>query len=233
MRSWFDVVVRANLYKIVIGGLFLLTALFTWLSFAEVNVKLAALYAGVATGLFVAALQYLIRLNEHRDVAQFKRLAIREVLAHREGKEYYAALIRGARRQVWVLGNTANRFLEDFAHPTREDSRVLLDALGRGVEVRILLPTSAYLNAADQSRSAVSHARMEELRERWPTFAFRFFDHRPAHSLVRVDDDCLIGPVFPHVQSKDSPAIHTYISSPFVAHYLTHFEQEWSAAEHD
>jgi len=193
-------------------------------------VKIAALFGGAATGLFVAFLQYMIQLNEHRDIERFKKLGIREVLAHREGKEYYAKLIEGSRARVWVLGNTANRFLEDFAHVHREDSRALLDALARGVRVRILLPLPHYLSEADQARSAVSLKRMRELSLESRNFEFKFYDHQPAHSLVVVDDECLVGPIFPHVESRDSPAIHTHTGSSFVKHYMTHFEQEWASA---
>jgi hypothetical protein len=231
MKSWFDVVIRANLYKIVLWALFGGTVVLTWLSYKASGSKTAALFGGVATGLFVAFLQYLIQLNEHRDIERFKKLGIREVLAHREGKQYYEDLIEQARSKIWILGNTANRFLEDFAHLERHDSQALLSALARGVSVHILLPLPTYLSEADQARSAVSLARMGQIQSDWPDFKFKFYDHSPAHSLVVVDDECLAGPIFPHVQSKDSPAIHTSTGSPFVEHYIKHFEKEWSSTQ--
>lgn len=231
MKSWFDVIIRANLYKIVLFALLTGTVASAWFSYKSTGVKTAALFGGVATGLFVAFLQYLIQLNEHRDIERFKKLGIREVLPHREGKQYYENLIKEAHSKIWILGNTAYRFLEDFAHSDRLDSRALLDALGRGVSVRILLPLAKYLSEADQARSTVSLTRMLQIQEEWPKFEFKFYDHSPAHSLVIVDDECLVGPIFPHVQSKDSPAIHTNTGSPFVKHYVIHFEQEWSFSQ--
>jgi phosphatidylserine/phosphatidylglycerophosphate/cardiolipin synthase-like enzyme len=231
MKSWFDIVIRANLYKIVLVALFFATIAFAWVSFKASDVKIAALFGGAATGLFVAFLQYLIQLNEHRDIERFKRLGVREVLPHREGKLYYENLIKEARISICVLGNTANRFLDDFAHANREDSRALLDALARGVRVQILLPLPGYLSEADKARSAESLTRMRQIHNEFSEFQYKFYDHFPAHSLVVVDSECLVGPIFPHVHSKDSPAIHTHTGSPFVKHYIIHFKEEWSSAQ--
>jgi hypothetical protein len=62
------------------------------------------------------------------------------------------------------------------------------------------------------------------------TFEAREFNHIATHSLVMIDEECLVGPVFPHLQSKDSPTIHVATSSAFVAAYLEALENDWNAA---
>lgn len=230
MKNTFEIVIRARFYKIILILLGLATLYLTYLFFNTTNDRYAALLGGVASGLFVAFIQFLIDLNEHNDIEKIKRLGIRNILPYREGKEYYEELINEAREQIWVLGNTAQRFLLDFASEGRPDCRSLLDALGRGVEVRILLPEAEFLSDNDKALWVISSQRMKQLSATYPNFKFRYFGHLPSHSIVKVDDEMLIGPVFRHVSSKDSPAVHINARSPFVKEYITHFEEEWANA---
>ena len=194
--------------------------------------KLEALLAGLASGFAIALVQYLIEWHEHTEVDAIKRMGIRGISAHRDNKEFYAGLISSAKREILVLGNTASRFMEDFAHRERADSRALMQAVERGVAVRILLPNRGKLPSHDRQRADQSIKRMGELQSQFPQqFQCRMFDHAPMHSLVKVDDSCLIGPIFPHVRSKDTPTIHVSANSAFVVEYLTYFEKEWEKAE--
>jgi hypothetical protein len=131
------------------------------------------------------------------------------------------------------LGITASRFLDDFAHKDRTDSQALLRVMKlHDVKVRLLLPKNSFLEEKDKGRTASAYARIEELRAEFSScFAARFFACVPAHSIVCADDECLVGPVFRNVASKDCPAIHVEASSPFVHHYLNFFEDEWKDAE--
>jgi hypothetical protein len=228
--KFFDTIIRIYLYKIVFGILLIASVVLGFEYYSVLNERTAGLLGGLCAGLIVFLVQLVIQWNEHQDIEQIKKLGIRDIRHYREGKEYYANLIRGSRKEIWVLGNTAKRFLDDFANPSRPDSQSLLEALGRGVSVRILLPTVSYLPHDDRALSEVSHASMKALRAQFSNFEYRYFTHLPAHSIVRVDEECLVGPVFSHVKSKDSPAIHTTTASPFVEHYLKHFAKEWEMA---
>src|SRR6266404_4173670 len=227
MQSQFTRIIRVRLYKLVIVVLALAT-IASFIGYVVTKTqKLEAVLVGLATGLLVAFIQYLLDWNEHREIETIKKLGISRVLAHRDEKSYYQRLIKEAQREVAVLGNTASRLLEDFAHPTRTDSRALLEALARGVNVRVLLPKPVHLAGDDPSRAEQAGKRMAEIARESAGFKYRYFDHAPAHSLMRLDDECLVGPIFPHVKSKDSPAIQVDSQSPFAKEYLTYFEDEW------
>ena len=42
-----------------------------------------------------------------------------------------------------------------------------------------------------------------------------------------VDSECIVGPIFEYVESKNTPALHWKNESPFAEKYLAYFEQEW------
>jgi hypothetical protein len=203
---------------------------FTVAYFITKNAKYEGLLAGLGTGLIVAVVQYLLEWNEHSEIEAIKKLGIIRILPHRDDKAYYKPLLEKAEREIIVLGNTAFRFFEDFAHPTRRDSQALLEALARGVTVRILLPQAQQLKEGDRQNAATVKSRMVEIASKYQNFEYRYFDHPPANSLVKIDDECLFGPIFTHVNSKDSPTIHASVNSALVAQYIQHIENEWTKA---
>jgi hypothetical protein len=230
MTSKFTRYLQIRLYKIVIVLLAVATLGAGYAYFSTAQPKYETLFAGLATGLFVALIQYLLEWNEHREIETIKQLGIQRILPTRDDKAHYQQLLANAQKEILVLGNTASRLFEDFAHSTRTDSRALLDALGRGVRVRVLLPQTEHLDSDDRPRSEVAKRRMKEIASQFPHFERRFFRHAPVHSLMKVDDDCLVGPIFPGVRSKDSPTIHANADSSLVGEYLKYFEREWEDA---
>lgn len=233
MISQFNRVVRIKLYKIVIGVLILATIVCGIAYFKSENPKYEGLLAGLVTGLIVAIVQYLLDWNEHAEIETIKKLGIVRILPHRDDKAYYQPLLARAKREILVLGNTASRFFEDFAHPIRVDSKTLLEALARGVQVRILLPKVQHLKENDRPKAHEVKNRMSQIAKEHKNFEFRYFDHAPANSLVKIDDDFLFGPIFSHINSKDSPTIHATADSALVAQYLRHIENEWTKASGD
>jgi len=222
--------VRIKLYKIVICVLTVATILCGITYFKTDNSKYEGLLAGLATGLIVALVQYLLDWNEHAEVEAIKKLGIVKVLPHRDDKDYYQPLLERASREILVLGNTASRFFEDFAHPTRPDSKSLLEALARGVQVRILLPKVNHLKECDRTKATAVKNRMSEIARDYKNFEFRYFDHAPANSLVKIDEEFLFGPIFGHIHSKDSATIHATANSALVSQYIEHIEDEWKNA---
>ena len=230
MKSQFERFVRVRLYKIVIVALSVATAACIAAYLKSSSPKVEPLLAGMVTGLLVALIQYLLDWNEHQEIETIKKLGIRRILPHRDDKSYYQRLLTGAERDIVVLGNTASRFLEDFAHPTRTDSRTLFEALQRGVRVRVLVPKPEYLPEDDRPRAEAANKRMIQIAQESSNFEYRHFNHPPTHSLVKIDNECLFGPVFPHVKSKDSPTIHADADSALVGEYLRYFDNEWKQA---
>jgi hypothetical protein len=231
MKSFFTVTLRVYLFKVILALTLISSILLAYVFWQTKDAQLSTLLAGVSTGLFVAALQLLMSWNEHQEIESIKKLGIRQILPHREGKEYYQRLIEGAKRTIWVAGVTVQRFMEDFATDNRSDCRSLIDALDRGVDVKILVPNAKFLNAKDAAKATISRPQLEKFTQHWNNFGCRVFDHPPAHSMVVVDGECLLGPVFSHVESKSSPAIHLSTSSEYSREYINYFNHEWDEAQ--
>ena len=62
-------------------------------------------------------------------------------------------------------------------------------------------------------------------------FLIRYFEHKAAHSIFRIDDTCIIGPIFPEIESRNTPALHVMSSSPMAINYLDYFDSEWDQAK--
>jgi hypothetical protein len=200
--------------------------------FYESNIKITTLLGGVATGLFVGWLQLLLMATEHNEIERVKKLGIKKVLSYRDEEALYRAVIEKTKKEIYVLGNTASRFMKDFADDTRPDKKALIEALGRGVHVKFLLPKPEFLwNQNDKDRAKISLRLIEALKTKYNTLVeLKYFSHSPFHSLVRADNDCFVGPIYPHIISQNTPTIYTDKSSIFAQSYLEYFEFEWKDA---
>jgi hypothetical protein len=89
-----------------------------------------------------------------------------------------------------------------------------------------------HLSSEDDKRSHDTAAsRMNQLvNEFRGIFEVRYYDHLPAHSIVVVDTECLLGPVFPGLSSKTTPAMHSECAGEFAGPYIRYFENEWLSA---
>jgi hypothetical protein len=222
------------LYRVLLVLLFLVALICFFFFINVVDQKTAAIFGGLTTGLFIAFIQLLLSWFEHTEIEGIKKLRIKKVLPHRDDEMLYRSVISKAKDEILVLGNTALRFLNDFADESRPDKRALIDALSRKVQVRFLLPKPKYLdNLADRDRERIADRRIAQLTVQFKErFECRYFDHAPYHNMVRADEECLVGPIFPHISSKNSPAIYTDIKSIYVKPYLDYFEHEWEKATH-
>ncbi|MEF8731012.1 MAG: hypothetical protein V5B40_03510 [Candidatus Accumulibacter meliphilus] len=195
---------------------------------------LYVLAAGLVPGLVVATFQYLLQWFEFREISRLRALKVKEILLTRDDSEYYGALISNARKTIDLMGGTASRFLEDFASSSspREEKRVLLAALRSGVVVRIIVAHEKHLDKPEQKEKfAIAARRLAELSNEHPNnFEYRYYKHAPTHIVLRVDDDCLVGPQFPNIRSKDTPAVHTVCDGAFAKPYIQYLENEWEAA---
>jgi len=230
MTHHFKRTISIHLYKIVLAVLFVssvLMAIAYWN--ADPTSKLASILSGMVTGLIVAFFQYLLSWNEHAEVEAIKTLGVIKILSHRDDKSYYNNLISRTEKSIRLLGNTASRFFQDFAHPTRDDSQSLLNALAKGVRLEILVPAIAQLPRSEKASAQNARARINELKTEFPRLVeIREFNTSNAHSILCLDADCLVGPIFPKIKSRDSPTIHVHSDSPLVAEYLNYFTELWN-----
>ncbi|MES3021092.1 MAG: hypothetical protein V4857_05850 [Pseudomonadota bacterium] len=189
---------------------------------------------GLVPGLMVALMQFILSWAEFKQISKFSSMKIKGVLNSRDGEEYYAKLIATAETKIDVEGVTASRFVRDFADPTslREEKKVLISALKRGVKVRFLLPEKNFLSLEDQAQKfPFTTSALTSLMALYPTMIqVRYFSHNPYTSIVRVDDDVLVGPIFDNILSRNTPAVHTLAGSSLAQSYLNHFDAEWNTA---
>lgn len=229
--NFFEKVIKVRLYKVVLVCLEILAfvsfAIYWWYA---TDSRVAGLFGGFTAGFVVAFIQLLFSWYEHTEIEAIKRLGIKKILPHRDDEQLYRKVILSARKEISLLGNTANRFLIDFADDSRDDKKALINVLNDGVSVKILLPKPSHLSIEDKRRAKNSAELLKKLSDKYSLFDYRYFDHIPYHNLLLSDNNCLVGPIFPHIASKDCPAIFTDKDSVFVSPYLKHFEDEWERA---
>lgn len=217
---------------IIFGFLLLVILLLVSLYWFEIltNSKWPAIISGLLTGFIVALFQTCLSWFEIRKMDKYDSLKIIDILPRRDDREYYEKFISKATTSISIQGVTAQRFLDHFANEksTRIGAKAVLTAMARGVEVRILVASSDVLtNDKDIKKAAMAEPHLEQLSARYPKFKHAYFKHLPTHSILTVDDESIVGPIFPEVSSEFTPAIHLKNDSEFVKYYLEYFKNEW------
>jgi hypothetical protein len=222
-------------YPIIIINILIILILSYWYFYLpENNEKLGAILSGLITGFVALIVQLWFSWEEQSKLKKYDDLKIINILAARDDDEYYRPLIKNAKKEIKVLGVTCLRFLEDFANyeaSAPERNKILLNALDKNkLKVMILVADESCLDARYGNKAKVAEAkpRLEWLSEKYPNcFFYRFYKHNPTHSVMVIDDESIVGPIFPDVSSKYSPAIHLKNDSKFVEHYRAYFDKEW------
>ncbi|MDP2140039.1 MAG: hypothetical protein Q8L20_04440 [Gammaproteobacteria bacterium] len=222
-------------YWISLGGTLLLTLFFLWMYFkTDINVspKLPTLYAGLSTGFLIAFLQLCVAVLEAIKLTKYESMGVLEIRENRREEAYYKKLIQEAKSEIKVVGVTASRFMEDFGNDDNASTKALINALARGVVVKILIPKHAHQSAASLHKvQSLTIPLYENLRGKYPDNIFlKYFDHIAAQSMVSTDDICIVGPVFGNKESKFTPSIVLTRNSTFAQPYFSNFESEWSSA---
>lgn len=204
--------------------------------FLQSDSSSGAILGSLVAGLIVALIQLIISWRDFDMTKKVEDLRLIEILYDRDNRDYYANLINKSRREIRVMGVTAKRFFEHFADMTvgaRPDAQVLIAALNRGVKVKLLLPSKEYIANNKKASFEQVEDTLKRINSKYPEaeIEIRYFDHIPAHSIFMVDSECIVGPVFENVESKNTPALHLKNESPFAEKYVAYFEQEWKALD--
>ncbi|WP_019865858.1 hypothetical protein [Methylovulum miyakonense] len=195
--------------------------------------KWSSIIPGLLTGFIIALFQAFLSWFEIKKIDEYDELKIKKILPDRKSSEYYGALISKAEKEIKVLGVTAQRFLEDFASQNpkaAENEKVLLKALEKKVKVQILVANKELLSGEDKTKAKSAEPRLKKLSSDSRTnefFEYACYTHAPAHSIVIIDEECIVGPIFPNVSSRYTPAIHLKRDSQFAKYYIEYFESEW------
>jgi len=221
---------------IIIGGLILATVVISiWYGNTN-NVKVSAILGSLFAGLIVAIIQFVIAWQDYEQTEKLKELELLKVLYNRDNRTFYEDYIKQAKREINMMGVTASRFFNDFADDSpnaTSNAKVLFDVLGRGVKVRILLPNSNFVDNNKKQDVEKVKQHVQGIRNKYSNYSLevKYFDHVAAHNIFNVDDKCIVGPVFPELESKYTPALFLRNSSPIADKYLAYFEYEWNKAE--
>lgn len=193
--------------------------------------KWTTIIAGLFTGFVIALFQAFLSSLEFKVFDEYYALKIKKILPNRNNPVYYGDLISEANKEINVLGVTAQRFLEDFADENTiapKEKKVLIKALKDDVEVKILIADKDYLaNNDDKRKAEMAEPRLNELESNYTNFHCKRYKQLPTHSIVIIDNECIVGPVFPNVSSKDTPAIHLKRDSHLAKYYEAYFNAEW------
>lgn len=214
--------------------LILIVSIILYLRIGNSNSIWGTVIGSLAAGMIVAIIQFIIAWNDYKQTEKYKELRLIEVLLNRAKRNKYEDFIKNTSRNLDIMGVTACRFFNDFADTSKgapDNATVLLQALDRGVQVRVLLPANEYLPASKRTDSEKVKNKYEELSHRYNNISIKYFEHSAAHSIFRIDDTCIIGPVFPELESRNTPALHVMKSSPIALKYMDYFESEWKKAK--
>lgn len=236
MKKFFSLNVKIRLSAVIFFSLIVLCAIVFFWYLNGKDPKILAILGSLFAGIIVALIQFLIAWQDYLSTEKLKDLKIKRVLINRDQRDFYEGYVRSAQKNIDMMGVTGIRFMEHFANDDSdapENSKVLLQAMSKGVNVRILIPKVEFLSQIDDQRNFKSSlVRYQNIASLYPTkFQVKYFSHVPAHSIFMVDEECIIGPVFPDVSSKFTPALHLLNNSPFAEKYLKYFNDEWKSAE--
>jgi hypothetical protein len=200
------------------------------------NTKIGAILGSLIAGLIVATIQFIIAWQDYKQTEKLKELELISVLYDRDNRTFYEEYIKKAKRKINMMGVTGSRFFNDFADDSPDatsNAKVLLAALDRGVKIRILLPEINFVDEHKKQDVEKVKERVASLKHTHPncSLEIKYFKHIPAHSVFNIDDKCIVGPIFPEVESKYTPALYLRNSSPIADKYIKYFENEWNKAE--
>ena len=198
----------------------------------DANTKATALFGSLLSGLIVAVIQFAFGWADYRATEAVRSLGIMDVIQSRDERDFYRDLIEQSKTKIDVMGVTASRLMEDFASDNsgRPETNVLISALSRGVRVRILVPKDTHLlTDKDRDKYKTAATRFTDLKTKFPDkFNFVYFDHAACHSVYIVDSCCIVGPIFPTVESRHTPGIYLKSDSEYARLYIGYFEHLWN-----
>ena len=215
------------LLSVLVGALLL----YNWID----SEKWAAILGGIISGLIAIVVTLCLSYYEFRKIEHFKQLGIRDVLPERTDKNYYEQVIQNAKTHIQVMGTSCTRFLEDFGDQKRPE-HALVDALNsnNSLKVQILVPNENNMDTPSKAKfeADINKRVINELTQKYSDrFKIKRFNFPPTHSLVRADNHLIVGPVFPKVDSRHTPAIHLDTSSEYAKKYIQYYEEVWDSSD--
>lgn len=195
------------------------------------------IFISISAGLIIALIQFGLSWYEYITIDKYRRMGIKNIYDNKYKEEMYGEKIKNAKQKIYLMGNTAGKFLEDFANLSSRTStkQVLIEKLEKGVEVRILVGAKHIFDGQEKRLRDYADAQeiVSKLGDKYPNFECKYYIHEPTHSIFIFDNECFIGPIFSGISSFDIPFIHMYNESVFASNYIEYFNEEWNKANCD
>lgn len=195
--------------------------------------KWGVFLGGLAASLIVVLIQILLSWKEYTASQKIRGLGFTDYIKNRKDFNLYFKLLENSNSKVFLLGSTARSFLKHFAgfgNNDYSDNKALIRALDRGVRVRLLISDIKGLPDDKQESARRTHKWLAELKDKYKqtnSFEYKYIKDPLAHSLLRIDGTCIVGPVFREKESRKPPSILVATGSHFGDQYLDYFEDEW------
>jgi len=189
---------------------------------------------GFGIASFLALILRVFSLNDTNELMKYKKMGIVRILENRDEEIDYRSRIKKINKKLSIMGYTAKRLIEDFADidSPREEKRVLLEKLtNRHIKIKILITDRDFVSENKKNHFDETLSKMKKIKQNFPNLEVKYYQHKPCHSIFLFDEECLIGPMFDNLESKDTPTIHAMKTSKFVQFYLKYFDTEWDKAE--
>ena len=186
------------------------------------NEKSSAFFGGVSGGIVAVIIGFLVSMYEYRQIDRYEALGVRDILSDRRNTSYYRNIVKDAKEIVQVMGTSCIRFIDDFADQENDD-HVLINALHDhdNLTLTLLVPTEENMDEKSKLNFIAGAKKLNKLQSKFQGRVFiKRYNFAPRHSLVRVDNDLIVGPVFQEVESQNSPAIHLTTKSAYAKKYL-------------
>lgn len=232
----FNDFLKIKMANIVLGGLMLLMlGIAIYYYFCCEGTKTEALLGSLCAGLFVAIIQFIISYHDYTRNEIFRKLHIIGIFDNRNKKEEYRDYIATASHEIKIMGSTAVRFFRDFCvtdASAPDEEKIVITKLSQGVCIMILLPSKQFLSNEKLNDYDFVKKKIAEIKNIYPKadFYVRYFEHTANHSIFMVDDSCIVGPIFPNLESKYTFSQQLNNTSELAKNYLRYFDEEWENA---
>lgn len=219
-------------YLIIISFLIaLIASLFFVFTLCDENWK--NIFISISAGLIIALIQFGLSWYEYKTIDKYRKMGIENIYDDKYREEMYGEKIDNAKQKVYLMGNTAGKFLGDFADKDAEklSKQFLIKKLEKGIEVKILIGKKSLFEG--QTKRLLDYARAKAIviqLSEYKNFKCKYYNHEPAHSIFIFDNECFIGPIFTGISSFDIPFIHMKNEKEFAKKYIKYFDTEWGKA---
>lgn len=233
MNLMFLTQTRVPLWAVIVVLIVIMALILAVTLFQMTDVKWIGVVAGLISGLVIYLIGFIVDFQAFRALDRYRRMGIRDVLDNRHDKSYYKRVLSKSRNQVRVMGTSCNRFVTDFLDMDSDD-KILIDRLRRcpKLKIQILIPAEEFIDPESSTRFSLIEPKLKKAQNQFGNrLTIRRFASVARQSIVIVDDEIIVGPVLPGMESRQSPAVHVNRTTKYGAKCAEYFDRVWEKGE--